>query len=253
MLGVEFQVNKNSKGEQKMDIELIKTNLKNMETQLGFNPLEIEQKSDEWHFMRLGLVTASNFWKILPSERTKKYGDTRKTYMRELVTQIADREAKENITSKQMDWGNQHEPAAREKYAMILNMKIHELSFIFSHNGRAGLSVDGLTDVGLGFEIKCPYDPANHTKFIVEGQTKKEYIHQVNSSMWMTEAEAWHNISYNPRCTVSGKELHATVFRPNQELFGMYEEELGKFLYEMDKMLMSVYGIKFDHKFGKSE
>lgn len=232
-----------------MDIELIKTNLKSFEEKLGFAPLEVEQGSDEWHFMRLGLVTASNFHKILPN-KSGKYSDTRKTYMRELVSQIADREPKENVTAKQMEWGHLHEPAARAKYGMILGLKIYEFPFIFSHNGRAGLSVDGLTDEGIGFEIKCPYDSANHTKFILEGQTKKEYIHQVNSSMWMTGADAWHNISYNPRCTIKGKDLFAITFTPDQELFAMYEEELGKFLYEMDKMLMATYGIKFDYKYG---
>ena len=233
-----------------MDLKSIEQNLRSMKGKFNFDPMEVEQKSEEWHFMRLGLVTASNFWKILPL-KSGKYGQTRATYMNELVSQIADQEAKPNVSAKQMEWGNMHEPLAREKYAMILGLTIHEFPFVFSHNARAGLSPDGLTNEGLGFEIKCPWDSAHHTAFIRDAVIKNEYIHQVNSSMWMTQAEAWHFITYNPRCTVAGKDLFAHKFEPDHKLFGMYENELGQFLYEMDKVLMETYGITFDHKYDK--
>lgn len=235
-----------------MDLKTIEQNLRLMKDKLGFDPMEIEQKSEEWLYLRAGLVTASNFHKILPL-KSGKYGQTRKTYMNELISQVADREPKPNITAKQMEWGNTHEPIARGKYAMILNLKIHEFPFVISHNGRAGLSPDGLTEEGLAFEIKCPWDSVHHTNFLEDARTKKEYFHQVNSSMWMTGADAWHFISYNPRCTVEGKDLHAVPFVPDANLFGMYEEELGKFLYEMDKKLMEIYGITFDHKYKNKE
>ena len=66
---------------------------------LGINHESLEQKSEEWRYLRSGLITASNFHKILPN-KSGKYGSGRSTYMSDLVTQISDRSIGEEIFGK---------------------------------------------------------------------------------------------------------------------------------------------------------
>lgn len=215
---------------------------------LGINHESLEQKSEEWRYLRSGLITASNFHKILPN-KSGKYGSGRTTFMLELVSQIADRSIPDEIHGKPLEWGITYEPEARAKYSMYLGQEIKDVPFFVAENERLGASPDGMTLDGLtGFEIKCPWNATHHTAFSL-GETKEEYFHQANYSMYLTGAKKWHLISYNPRCTVAGKDLIVMEFSPNTELYTYYDIHISNFLKEMDEMLAETYGIDFTHKY----
>lgn len=215
---------------------------------MGMDHSKIQQKSDEWKYLRSGLITASEFDNILPN-KNGKYGTGRTTYMANLATQIADRSIGDEIHGKALEWGITYEPVARAKYSMYLGEDIIEVPFFIAQNERLGCSPDGMTkDFRRGFEIKCHYNATYHTKFLM-GTAKEEYFHQANYSMYLTGADSWDLISYNPRCTVAGKDLIVMQFTPNKELYDYYDLHISTFLKELDEMLVETYGIGFDHKY----
>lgn len=60
------------------------------------------------------------------------------------------------------------------------------------------ISPDGLIpDLNKGLEIKCP-KMSTHIRYILEGGVPKEYIIQVQFSMWVTGYKEWDFVSYCP-------------------------------------------------------
>ena len=88
-------------------------------------------KSEEWKYLRAGLITASEFSNILPL-KSGKYGVGRQTYMNKLITEIADRSSGDEVFGKAIEWGNTYEPVARAKYSLYLGHEIKEVPFFIS-------------------------------------------------------------------------------------------------------------------------
>lgn len=62
---------------------------------LGFDGEFVSQGSDEWHLMRLGVITASNAKRLISKGRTAgSVGEARNTYLLELIAEIATAQTK---------------------------------------------------------------------------------------------------------------------------------------------------------------
>jgi len=196
---------------------------------LGFNPSEIKQGSDEWLHMKLGVISASNASKII-NPKTQTY----ESYMHDLIAQVLTAE-QHNISSKSMEWGNMHEDAARAMYEFELDKQIIEYPFIYKNKDmRAGCSPDGLMGK-LGCEIKCPYTSKVHVDMAVAAKVKKEYEHQVQFSMWVTDADVWHFCSYDPRA--KKKPLVVKVIERNEVFMDLYDVAVPEFVKRMNEKL----------------
>jgi len=150
-----------------------------------------EQRSEEWHQIRMGIATSSQFKRIMGG----KGGDI--TYMSELISQKLTKRAKEIYTSDSMEYGIQTEKQAIANYEFINNVKVDHVAFI-QLNDSIGCSPDGLIgDHGL-IEIKCP-ETHTHIKWIINGEIPKDHIHQVLGSLWVTGREWVDFISYDYR------------------------------------------------------
>jgi putative phage-type endonuclease len=115
----------------------------------------IEQKSEEWYNVRNNLITASDFAQALGEGKFGSIDDLLKKKVRP-VSNLDDTFSKNNPF---FAWGNMFEPVANDIYsAMHKNVKIHEFGLL-KHPSLDffGASPDGISDMGIMLEIKCPY------------------------------------------------------------------------------------------------
>lgn len=168
--------------------------------------LNVEQGSDEWLKARLGVITASEFGKIITPSGSKSASANE--YMGKLIAEQITGEQQDNYCSDDMTRGNELEPKARSFFEAIKGFEVHEVGMVYKDSDKAiACSPDGLlyrSDNGFdfsyqnkGLEIKCP-KLANHISYVISDQMPKKYIPQVQGSMWVTRADGWWFMSYHP-------------------------------------------------------
>ena len=116
---------------------------------------DIEQGTPEWHLLRLGLPTASEFGKLVTPVEMKpsKQSDD---YARTLAAELWTGELVDSFTGNAFtENGKASEEAARLYYAMLTHRSVETAGFIMNDELGAGASPDGLMlgDAGA-LEIK---------------------------------------------------------------------------------------------------
>lgn len=187
------------------------------------------QGSNEWYKERLGKITASNAHKIMSP---KGLGKTGETYVYSLVAGEMGA-MQEKISSAAMWWGIEHEDDARAYYKIAFGVEeLEQVGFIHHPtNFECGFSADGMVENILGAEIKCPYNPENHVKHLAVKNgsdlltINKDYYWQCMFSMWCSDLEKWHFISYDPRFTGTYR-MNAAVIERNKEHLDLIGERV---------------------------
>jgi exodeoxyribonuclease (lambda-induced) len=198
--------------------------------------MQVEQSSDAWLKMRLGVITASCAHDLLPSKTGKgAFKQARQTYMNQLIAEVCTGRGEE-INAKALSWGKENEIAARAAYSFESGEKIQDGGFIYGMDKRVGASPDGIV-VGKnkGLELKCPYSSDNHIKFLIEDEIKDEYITQVQWSMWVAGFDEWDFASFDPR--MKKNMIKIVTFKRDEEMMKMFSEIVPQFIKEMDAHL----------------
>lgn len=220
-------------------IDELKQRIDAAESRLGFNPLEVEQGSFDWFKMRLGVITASKAAVLL----MKKGSATRRTYMAELAAEVATGAPADQISAKAMEWGNNNEPLARNEYQFVTGRSVEQIPFIYrSDDMRTGCSPDGIDSEGVGLEIKCPFTTKVHIETMADGTIKKDYISQMQFSMWVTGLGAWTFASYDPRMV--RRNLHMMTVERDDSAIKLFDDAVPQFILELDQLLQSI-GFEF--------
>ena len=157
-----------------------------------------EQRTDEWHQLRMGKFTASRFGELMTNSRKKDevFGQTAISYIYEKAAEILTGERKQ-LFGAALDWGNENEPICKAYYSELNGVTIEEMGFTLI-NDYSGASPDGMVDGEL-IEIKCPYNTANHLKTAFEGYYDPKYVWQMQGQMLATGALACRFLSFDPR------------------------------------------------------
>jgi hypothetical protein len=153
----------------------------------------IEQGSKEWHNIRLGRATASNFSKIVTS--TGAISKQLEKYALELATEMLLIEPEEGFKSDAMQRGNDLEPEAREAYQEHTFNIVDEVAFFDCDN--YGYSPDGLLGKYGLVEFKCP-NATTHTKYLFEDRLPVEYKAQCQGGLMVTGRRYIDFVSYHP-------------------------------------------------------
>ena len=98
-----------------------------------------------------------------------------------------------------MEQGSILETEARPWYAFTKDVEVSTPGFITTDDGRAGCSPDGLVGDKGGLEIKC-MQPANALRVLMENTVPKEYVMQIQMSLWVTGREFWHFSHFTSTC-----------------------------------------------------
>ena len=166
--------------------------------------IPVQQGTDEWLRVRMGIPSASCFDKII----TPAKGELSKSaikYVAELLSHEHVVPTQENsFRSPDMIRGIQLEPEARKYYAMENDTDVRQVGFVTTDDGRFGCSPDALVYETLqstapvgGLELKCP--AANtHLFYLLNGGLPDEYKVQVHGNLAVTGLPWCDFMSYYP-------------------------------------------------------
>ena len=147
---------------------------------------------------RAGRITASRCADMMTRDRSRQpdsFGETARTYALELALQRLGY-TPESVTTWQMEWGIEHEPAAREIYAENRGVNVEMPGYI-AMNEEVGCTPDGVMSEGI-LEIKCP-QWKNHAEFLMDppGPTH-QYWKQMQFQMMVTGADWCDFMTFHP-------------------------------------------------------
>lgn len=213
--------------------------LQEFEKRFGLEVKSVQQQSDRWLQMKLGVVSMSNASRAV----AKKGSETRNTYLCELVAEVCTGVIEE-LSFKQMEWGKQHEDAARSSYEFSTGQKMIPMTFFFKDSTfRIGCSPDGVVLVAnKPSEIKCPWDSTNYIKFLVNGIVKPEWVWQTQGIMWVMDAEEMDVTQFDPR--MKAKPIHTMTVKKDPEYQKKLDDAIPELILDMDNMLREV-GVEF--------
>ena len=195
---------------------------------------QMKQRSPEWRQKRLGVVTMSRALDLMVQPRTKaareagEWSQSAQSYLNEKLSELIHCQPSDVWRSDATDWGTVNEPhafelaipAIKERFGGELSLPEGEYAFLeHPTEPHIGCSPDGIIgDDGL-CEIKAPYSGAKWIAAKRRGLViPKEYIPQVQGSLWVASRQ-WYTFCYfDPRVVASGLDplLMIRVERDNE-------------------------------------
>ena len=122
---------------------------------------KVEQGSEEWLRMRLGIPTASNFLAICATPRDPDSGGMRRKLLYLMAAEILADQPMATFSNYAMARGKDIEPRALDHYAFTKGVDVRRVGFVrrtiaseFADDLVVGASPDGLVDDDGGIEIK---------------------------------------------------------------------------------------------------
>jgi putative phage-type endonuclease len=205
---------------------------------------EFEQRSDEWHKIRIGKVTASRISDVIAKTKTG-VSTSRQNYLIQLVSERITGKKGDSFVNQAMLDGIERESAARELYMRNRGVSVTEVGF-FDHPiiKNSGASPDGAVNAeedgkyaGL-IEIKCPIE-TTHTNTLMSKSVPSKYIPQMQWQLACTNASWVDFVSYNPNFPPELQLFIARVDR-NQIYISELEVEVEKFLDEVEQTILKL-------------
>lgn len=156
---------------------------------------DIEQNSDAWYNLRMGLITASGMKDVL----AKGQGKTRNTYMNKRIDEIIYGVPTESYKSAEMERGHEQEAEGVAAYEEKTGYTVDHVGFItgMEHIGNdyikgIGYSPDGMVgDKGLvDIKTKAPHLLID---CMLADKIPTEFMAQVQTGLWVAERE-WFDI-----------------------------------------------------------
>ena len=147
------------------------------------------QGSAEWLDARRGRPTASRFSAIVTATGKATTGQSRRSYMLELLGERLTGSVTEHYVSAAMQRGTDLEPRARAWYELTTGRAVEQVGFVLARGSTWGASPDGLTDTG-GIEIKCLGRPA-HLDALLTRKVPPDYAVQMQACMWVCRRKTW--------------------------------------------------------------
>lgn len=186
---------------------------------------EVEQGSPEWHALRLGLPTASEFHVMMKKLKDGKYSKGRRDYLRKLAGEILTGDPMDSYSGGYRERGRILEEEARAMYALEYNCEPVQVGFV--SNFGAGCSPDSFVGDDGGLEIKIAV-PHVQIERLEKDELPSEHEDQVHGSIWLCNRQWWDFISYCPKLPLFRKR----VMRDDEYMEKM-QTEVSKFNEEL--------------------
>tara|TARA_Y100000389_G_scaffold197641_1_gene232641 strand:+ start:922 stop:1935 length:1014 start_codon:yes stop_codon:yes gene_type:complete len=137
----------------------------------------IEQRSEEWYNVRQQLITASDFAQAVGKG---KFGTQNQFYKKKCgyETNAID------FTIPALQWGVRYEEVANMFYKFKMNVEVYEFGILRHPDiNYIGASPDGISDMGIMLEIKCPW------KRIKTEMIPEQYYYQIQGQLEVCNLE----------------------------------------------------------------
>ena len=199
----------------------------------------VEQRSDEWYALRLGVPTASEYDKAVTPKKGELSTQSTK-FAGKLAYEIFTGETcGDFFQSEWMERGKELEDEARAQYGLVYDVDVREVGFITDDKGR-GCSPDGLIGDDGMIVIKC-LKPDGYMaallKWEQDRQIDDKYIPQVMGQM-LVAGRAWCDlVFYCPKCP-----LVAAKIEPNEKYMATLDAALDSIMQTRDYALSLLKG-----------
>lgn len=195
----------------------------------------IEQGTEEWLQMRLGVATASKFKDVMAGGA----GKTRTAYLYQLAAELITGEREESYSNKYMEWGTENEPAARAMYELESGNEVVEVAFI-KYSDYIGCSPDGLVGNDGLTEYKCPKTTTQIETFL-SGKMPTGHKPQVQGNIWIAEREWCDFVSFDPRIDGASSLFIERQYR-DDDYIKKLEQACDKFVNELLETIEKLKG-----------
>lgn len=195
--------------------------------------VDVEQQTPVWVKSRVGSVTGSRVPDIMIG--TKKQVVSRENYLDEIVFERRTCTAYEHEQRKAMAWGLEIQTSAGAAYELDQRVFLQPGGY-WRHDTIEwfGASPDYLVgDDGL-IEIKCPFNPSHHKKYLDGAEVPEKYQWQMDAQMCVTGRQWCDFVSFDPRWP-SNNQLFVKRFDRNQSRIQAVECEVRQFLKEVEE------------------
>jgi len=156
----------------------------------------VEQGSQEWLQLKLGVASASNFDKIITTK-----GDESKQ-LNEYAFQLAYEKLliapAFQYKNDAMLRGNELESQAIDEYKMQELTDVDSCGIIISDCGNFGYSPDGLIGEDGLIEAKCPIEKTYAKYLLNKDELKNDYWQQVQGGLFVSERKWIDLIAFQP-------------------------------------------------------
>ena len=192
------------------------------------------QHSPEWFAARLGKVTASRVAELIAKTRTG-YSTSRKRYAIELSTERLTGVGIDVFVTRDMQWGTDKEPQARDRYCDVTGATVKEVGMIMHPTiDNGGASPDGLVGrVGL-IEIKCP-KTTTMIETVLSGQIPEKYQAQMNWQLACTKRKWCDFVMFDPRLP-EASQIWIKRHERDDAVIAELESEVATFLDEVEAL-----------------
>jgi hypothetical protein len=207
----------------------------------------IEQGSEAWKQLRVGMLTGTGICNILPGKKGG-YLKARDDELDEIVTEIITGKPSGGFAAtKYMRDGVEREPFPRMYIEERLGLIVEEVAFVQHDWMKVGISPDGIA-IGepTNVEIKCPKD-RTHLRYWMSDTCPEEYVPQVQSQMWLTAAERCLFASYHPDFP-EDMQFRVIEVKRDEKYIAMVEEEVSKFLAEVNVKVNHIKALRASRK-----
>lgn len=179
------------------------------------------QRSEEWNAIRSGKFTATDFGKLMPTQ--KQGPEDFNTAQMAIIYRVA----AERMTGlkKGSDWGSapkdfgvETEDEARISFILETGLDVQEVGFV-EYSEWVGCSPDGLIGDDEGLEIKCP-NSDTHLRYLNRPEDLlDDYRYQCVGGLLCTGRKRWHLYSYDPRFESERmRSVHVIIERSEPEI-----------------------------------
>lgn len=151
---------------------------------------DLEQRSEEWHKVRAGKLTASSFHTLLGNSETKK------TLLLKITAErITGKCIEDHYSNEDIERGIELEDDARNNYQEKTFNLVEEVGFA-ELDEYVGCSPDGIVGNDGLIEIKCPRETTFLSQ-VLSGRIKPEYITQMQFNMYVLNRQWCDYVMYS--------------------------------------------------------
>jgi len=155
---------------------------------------DLEQNTDEWLALRLGLVTASTVKSLITAKTVQVASNIdQRSLLRTLVAERVNGWGDDNFQSFDMMMGHVNEPIARDLYAEHYGVTVDTCGFMVREwqykTLTLGYSPDGLVDDDGLIEVKSR-KPKEHIATVLSGEVPSENMAQIQAGL-LVSGRSW--------------------------------------------------------------